>query len=114
MHYQRDPHGEAKLVTCLAGAMFDVAIDLRPGSPTRYQWFGIELRAGDDTSFYIPRGFAHGFQTLDDATLVHYQMSDYFVPEAAAGVRFDDPRCAIRWPLPPRNVAEKDLSFPLL
>jgi dTDP-4-dehydrorhamnose 3,5-epimerase len=114
MHYQQEPHSEAKLVTCFSGALYDVIVDIRDGSPTQYSWFGIELRAGDNKSLYIPKGFAHGFQTLEPETLVHYQMSDFFSASAATGLRFDDPRLAITWPLVPESVAAKDLAFALL
>ncbi len=101
-------------MTCFTGAIYDVVVDMRPQSPTRLQWFGIELRAGDDTSLFIPKGLAHGFQTIEDNALVHYQMSDVYVGESAAGVRYDDPTLGITWPLEPRNVAPKDRAFSLL
>jgi len=115
MHFQTTPHGEAKLVRCTRGAVYDVVIDLRPDSPTFRQWFGIELRAGGTASLFAPAAFAHGFQTLEHASEVHYQMGHHYVPEAASGVRWDDPAFAIQWPDPPpggRVISERDASYP--
>ena len=115
MHYQAEPHGEPKLVRCTRGAVFDVLVDLRPGSPTFRRWFGIELRAGGTASLFAPAGLAHGFQTLEDASEVHYQMGYRYVPEAAAGVRWDDPAFGIEWPEPPaagRVISERDAGYP--
>jgi dTDP-4-dehydrorhamnose 3,5-epimerase len=111
MHYQADPDGEAKLVRCTRGAIYDVAVDLRPGSGTFQQWFGTELSASNGRMLYIPVGMAHGFQTLDDGSEVHYQMSHHYVPEAARGVRFDDPAFGIDWPLPDPIVSERDRQY---
>ncbi len=114
MHYQVEPHGEPKLVRCVRGAIFDVAVDLRRDSPTLCRWHGVELTGDNQRLFYIPAGLAHGFQTLTDDTEVLYQMGHRYVPEAAAGVRFDDPAFAIRWPEPAgeRTIAEKDRAYP--
>jgi dTDP-4-dehydrorhamnose 3,5-epimerase len=114
MHYQAEPHGESKLVRCVRGAIFDVAVDLRAGSPTRCRWHGVELSAENRLAFYIPPGLAHGFQTLTDDAEVLYQMGYHYVPEAARGVRFDDPAFAIEWPAPAasRIISEKDGSYP--
>jgi dTDP-4-dehydrorhamnose 3,5-epimerase len=114
MHYQSAPHGESKLVRCVRGAIFDVAVDLRPGSGTYCQWHGLELTAEDGQALYIPAGLAHGFQTLVDDCEVVYQMGHRYVPEAARGVRFDDPVFAIRWPAPRGGlvVSERDRSYP--
>ena len=115
MHYQADPHGEAKLVRVTRGAVFDVIVDLRPASPTCRGWFGIELDAESGRSLYVPVGFAHGFQTLVDDSEVLYQMSHPYVPDAARGVRFDDPAFAIEWPPSPPTglvVSERDRAFP--
>jgi dTDP-4-dehydrorhamnose 3,5-epimerase len=115
MHFQAEPHGEAKLVRCTRGAVFDVIVDLRRDSPAFCRWFGIELRAGGTSSLFVPAGFAHGFQTLEDASEVHYQMSHHYVPEAARGVRWDDPAFGIEWPEPPaggRTVSERDAAYP--
>jgi dTDP-4-dehydrorhamnose 3,5-epimerase len=116
MHYQAEPHGESKLVRCVRGAIFDVAVDLRPDSPTYCHWHGVELSAENHRAFYIPAGFAHGFQTLMDASEVLYQMGNPYVPEAARGVRFDDPAFGIEWPAIDgvRTISEKDRSYPEL
>ena len=113
MHYQIAPHAEAKLVTCLTGSIYDVIIDLRPDSPTRCQWVARELNARyPRTLIYIPEGFAHGFQTLKDDTEVFYQMSYPYVPDAARGVRWDDPVFAIQWPKGPRTLSERYKNYP--
>jgi dTDP-4-dehydrorhamnose 3,5-epimerase len=114
MHFQRDPHGEPKLVRCVRGAIFDVAVDLRPGSPTHRAWHAVELRAGDARGLYIPAGMAHGFQTLEDDTEVHYLMGARYAPESASGVRWDDPAFAIEWPRPAgeRIISERDRGYP--
>jgi dTDP-4-dehydrorhamnose 3,5-epimerase len=114
MHFQASPYAEAKLVRCTRGAIFDVIVDLRPGSPTTCRWFGIELRPDDAASLFVPAGFAHGFQTLVDDSEVHYQMSHHYVPEAARGVRWDDPAFGIEWPEPPpsgRVISERDSRY---
>lgn len=98
MHFQRAPHAQAKLVRCTRGALYDVIIDLRPAAPTYRQWLGVELTAENQRFLYVPEGFAHGFQTLADETELYYQMSEVYVPEAADGVRWDDPAFAIAWP----------------
>jgi dTDP-4-dehydrorhamnose 3,5-epimerase len=115
MHYQADPHGEPKLVRCVRGAIFDVALDLREGSPTRASWHGVELGERDARMLFIPAGVAHGFQTLTPASEVLYVMGHRYVPEAARGVRFDDPAFAIEWPAPPpggRVISERDRGYP--
>jgi dTDP-4-dehydrorhamnose 3,5-epimerase len=114
MHYQREPHGEPKLVRCVRGRIYDVAVDLRPGSPAYCRWHAVELGADDGRAFFLPRGIAHGFQTLTDDCEIHYLMGAPYVPEAAAGVRWDDPAFAIAWPDPggERTIADKDLAFP--
>jgi len=115
MHYQADPHGETKVVRCVRGAIFDVALDIRPDSPTRWRWHGIELSEDNARALYIPQGFAHGFQTLRENCEVHYLMGTDHVPDAARGVRWDDPAFAIRWPAPPaggRVISERDASYP--
>ena len=114
MHWQLAPHAEAKLVRCTAGAIYDAIVDLRPGSPTRGRWLGVELSAGTRRMLYIPEGFAHGFQTLCDGTEVAYQMSAWHEPTAARGFRFDDPSLAIPWPLPVGAVAKRDRELPRL
>ncbi len=114
MHYQAEPHGESKLVRCVRGAIFDVAVDLRPDSETRCAWHGVELSAENRHAYYIPAGFAHGFQTLTDDCEVLYQMGHPYVPEAARGVRWDDPAFGIRWPAVEgeRVISEKDCAYP--
>ncbi len=110
LHYQLAPYGEDKLVRCLAGQIFDVAVDLRLESKTYLDWFGIELSAENHRSLFIPRGFAHGFMTLTDNAVVHYQVSNYFEPKAERGVRWDDPAIGIKWPLEPKVISERDKS----
>ncbi len=112
MHYQVPPHEEAKLVSCIRGAIYDVIIDLRPDSATYCQWFALELSAENYKMLYVPEGFTHGFQTLEDNTIVFYLMSESYRPESARGVRWDDPVFGIRWPLPNRVMSKKDLSYP--
>lgn len=113
MHYQRAPHAQAKLVRCTAGAVYDVVIDLRPGSETYARWVGVELTAENRLALYVPEGFAHGFQTLSDATEVFYQMSAYYAPQSAAGVRWDDPAFRIAWPSTDGvTINERDRTYP--
>jgi dTDP-4-dehydrorhamnose 3,5-epimerase len=112
MHFQNQPHEEAKLVQCTRGAVYDVAIDLRPDSPTLHQWVAVELTAENQRMLYIPEGFAHGYQTLTDEATLHYQVSEYYHPESAGGVRWDDPVFGIQWPLPVAVIAERDASYP--
>ena len=112
MHFQIAPHEEAKLVRCTAGAIFDVIIDVRPGSPSFRQWQGFELSWENRDQLYIPEGFAHGFQTLTDDALVNYLISAFYAPEAAAGFRYDDAAFNISWPLAVSEIADKDLAWP--
>jgi len=112
MHFQREPCAEAKLVRCLSGAIFDVIIDLRSCSPTFRRWQGFDLSADNGVQLYVPKGFAHGFITLTPNVSVHYLISQVYVPEAAAGVRHDDPAFGIRWPVPVRVIADKDRAWP--
>jgi dTDP-4-dehydrorhamnose 3,5-epimerase len=114
MHYQAEPHGESKLVRCVRGAMFDVAVDLRRESPTFRAWHGVELSSQNRLAFYIPAGLAHGFQTLTDDCEVLYQMGHHYVPDAARGVRWNDPAFDIEWPDAggERIVSERDASYP--
>jgi dTDP-4-dehydrorhamnose 3,5-epimerase len=112
LHYQVAPYAEVKLVRCTAGAIYDVAVDLRPDSPTYKQWVAVELTDANRKSFYIPAGCAHGFQTLVDNAEVYYQISEFYHAEAARGVRWDDPALGIVWPdVENRNVSERDMSF---
>jgi dTDP-4-dehydrorhamnose 3,5-epimerase len=112
MHYQRKPHGEVKLVRCLNGAIWDVIIDIRPGSPTYRRWQGFELSNTNGCQLYIPKGFAHGFQTLSDDVEVNYLISEPYVSEAACGIRHNDLSFAIVWPLPVTEISAKDLRWP--
>ena len=112
MHYQTPPHEEAKLVRCTSGAIFDVAVDLRPSSTTLTRWVGVELSADSRLALYVPEGCAHGFLTLTDHAEVAYQMSEFHAPEAAHGVRFDDPAFAIDWPGEVMVVNERDRTYP--
>ena len=112
MHYQAEPHGEAKLVRCTRGAIYDVLVDLRADSPTFCRWTGCELSATNRRMLYAPVGTAHGFVTLADASEVLYQMSFPYVPDAARGVRFDDPAFGIEWPVEPAVISERDRSYP--
>lgn len=112
MHFQRAPHGEAKVVRCLQGAIWDVIIDLRPNSPTYRRWQGFELTPENRRQLYVPEGFAHGFQTLSDDTEVGYLISAFYVPDAASGVRHDDPAFDIDWPLEVTVISEKDRAWP--
>lgn len=113
MHYQAAPHQEDKVVRCTAGAIYDVIVDLRPDSSTFKQWSAVELSAKNRKIIYIPRGFAHGFQTLEDNTEVYYQMSEYYHSECACGVRWDDTEINIIWPLSVSDISEKDLALPI-
>ncbi|HVN84167.1 MAG TPA: dTDP-4-dehydrorhamnose 3,5-epimerase [Candidatus Binatia bacterium] len=114
MHYQIAPYAETKLVRCTRGGIYDVIVDLRPSSATHRRWIAIELTADNGRMLYIPEGFAHGFQTLADDTEVFYQMSEFYHPECARGVRWNDPAIAVRWPQPIRCIAPKDQAYPLL
>jgi dTDP-4-dehydrorhamnose 3,5-epimerase len=114
LHLQAPPHSEAKLVRCLRGRVWDVAVDLRPASPTYGRWHAVELCPGAANALLIPEGCAHGFQVLEPGSELLYVHSGAWVPEAECGVRFDDPRLAIAWPLPPTGLSERDLGLPLL
>jgi dTDP-4-dehydrorhamnose 3,5-epimerase len=112
MHYQAAPHGEVKIVGCTAGAILDVVVDLRAESPTRLAWCAVELTPASGAQLYIPAGFAHGFLTLADDTEVSYRMGARYVPDAARGLRWDDPRLAIAWPARPAVISERDATYP--
>ena len=114
MHYQAAPMAEAKLVRCTRGAIYDVIIDLQPESPTYCEWLAEELNAENSKMIYIPEGFAHGFQTLEDDTEVFYQMSEFYSPEHARGVRWDDPIFGIEWHLNTKIISENDQNYPLI
>jgi dTDP-4-dehydrorhamnose 3,5-epimerase len=112
MHYQLPPAAEVKLVRCIAGALHDVIVDLRPDSPTCGRWFGADLTAENRRMMYVPRGFAHGFLTLTDDVEALYLVSAFYAPEEERGVRFDDPRFAIDWPIAPSELSTKDRAWP--
>jgi dTDP-4-dehydrorhamnose 3,5-epimerase len=112
LHYQVAPHAEAKLVRCIRGAIYDVAVDLRPESPTFRRHAAVVLDTNNRLALYVPEGCAHGFQTLADHTEVLYQRSAVYAPEAARGVRWDDPAFAISWPPADRIIAERDRRYP--
>jgi dTDP-4-dehydrorhamnose 3,5-epimerase len=114
LHYQLPPSCEVKLVRCTDGALWDVIADLRPTSPTYLHHIALELSAANRRALYIPKMFAHGFQTLEDSTEVLYQMSEYYAPELTRGVRYDDPKLGIRWPLAVSAISEKDQAWALL
>lgn len=114
MHYQLPPHAEVKLIRCTRGSIFDVIIDMQPDSTTFMQYKGIHISADNYKVIYVPKGFAHGFQTLEDHTEVQYQMSDLFYPEAARGLRWNDPAFGIDWPdNDKRIISDKDNNWPL-
>ena len=113
LHYQAEPHAEAKLVRCTAGKVFDVAVDIRDGSATRGHWAGVELSAENRLALYIPPGFAHGFQTLVDDTEVLYQMTTRYSPAHARGIRWNDPVAAINWPISDPILSSRDRGLPL-
>ncbi len=112
LHYQREPHGEIKVIRTTRGSVYDVLVDLRPG-PTYGRWFGIELNAEEPLALYVPAGFAHGYQTLTDDARMHYLISTPYEPASVAGFRYDSPALAIPWPLPPEGVSERDRALPL-
>ena len=111
MHFQAAPHGQAKLVRCTMGAIYDVIIDLRYDSLTFKQWIAVELSENNRRMLYIPEEFAHGFQTLEDNTEVLYQMSEFYVPESSRGVRWNDRAFAIKWPSEVKVIAERDNTY---
>ena len=114
LHYQIEPHAEDKVVQCVGGRIFDVCADMRPDSPTRFRWVGVELSSENEELFWIPAGCAHGFQALTEDCLIEYFCSDVYAPKFERGVRWSDPRLAIRWPLPCAQTSEKDAAWPLL
>jgi dTDP-4-dehydrorhamnose 3,5-epimerase len=112
MHYQRQPHAEVKLVRCVKGIIWDVIVDIRSNSPTYRHWQGFELSSSNRHQLYIPKGFAHGFQTLSDEVEVNYLISELYTPEATCGIRYNDPAIDIVWPLPVSEISEQDLHWP--
>lgn len=113
MHFQIEPAPEAKLIRCTRGSMFDVALDMRANSPTQGQWYGTNLSAANGRMLFLPPGYAHGYQTLEDGTEMHYMTSQVYSPNACRGARFDDPAYGIEWPLPVTAMSEQDLNWPL-
>lgn len=112
MHYQLPPCAEDKMVRCIRGSLFDVALDMRPDSSTFGQWFGVELSAENRKMLFVPQGCAHGFMTLQDDTELLYFVSEFYAPEHERAVRYDDPRFAIRWPMAPSVISDKDRNAP--
>jgi dTDP-4-dehydrorhamnose 3,5-epimerase len=112
MHLQLPPHAESKLVRCTRGSAYDVAVDLRPDSPTYLEHFGAVLSSADGNAFYIPEGCAHGYLTLEDDTEIFYQMSEFYTPGAGQGVRYDDPAFGIRWPGKVLLINDRDRNYP--
>lgn len=112
LHYQAAPFEEAKLVRCTRGAIYDVVLDLRPGSPAYKQWVGVELSAANRKMLYVPEGCAHGFLTLEDESEVSYQMSEFYHPESGRGVRWNDPEFGIHWPEEVKVISDRDRTYP--
>lgn len=112
MHWQVAPHEEGKLVRCVRGRIYDAIVDIRPGSPTQWQWIGVELSSENFRMLWVPPGFAHGFQTLEDNCEVNYLVSAAYSPEASRGLRFDDPAIGIAWPLPVTKISDADRGWP--
>lgn len=112
MHYQAEPYPETKLVRCTMGAIYDVVVDLRPGSPTYKQWIGAALTAANRDMLYIPAGCGHGFLTLEDESEVFYQMSEFYHPDLSCGVRWNDPAFQIAWPGEVKVISERDRTYP--
>jgi dTDP-4-dehydrorhamnose 3,5-epimerase len=114
MHFQRAPHAEVKLVRCIKGAIYDVIVDMREESQTYLRWFGAELSEENGATMYVPKGFAHGYQALTDGATAFYLVSAFYAPASEGGLRFDDPRLAIKWPAPVSEISDKDTRWPLL
>lgn len=115
MHFQAEPRPEIKLIRCAAGAIFDVLVDVRRDSPTFGKWQGFDLTSENRRQIYVPGGIAHGFQCLENNSEVFYQMSEFYIPELARGIRWDDPQVGIRWPLGgAAQLSERDRNLPLL
>ena len=112
MHYQAAPFAETKIVRCTRGSLYDVIVDLRPDSPTFLGHLAFVLTADNRRMLYVPKGFAHGFQTLEDGTEIFYQISEFSAPEHARGVRWDDPLFGIAWPADERTIIERDRHYP--
>lgn len=113
MHIQNAPAEESKLIRCVQGALYDIIIDLRPNSPTYLMHLGVELTADNKRMLYVPKGFAHGYQALQDDTEAMYMVGEFYTPEYERGFRYNDPIFAIQWPLPVEFISEKDAAWPL-
>ncbi|HLG19347.1 MAG TPA: dTDP-4-dehydrorhamnose 3,5-epimerase [Bdellovibrionota bacterium] len=111
LHYQSEPYEEAKCVSCVRGAIFDVAVDLRPGSRTYLHWYGVDLDAEQSNMLYVPKGFAHGFQTLQNDALVLYYISEFYRPELQRGIPWNDATLKISWPIPNPTLSDRDRNF---
>ena len=114
MHFQRAPDAEVKLVRCVKGEIYDVIVDMREGSQTYMRAFGAELSDDNGLTMYVPKGFAHGYQALSDGATVFYMVSAFYAPQSEGGLRFDDPKLAIKWPRAVADVSDKDAKWPLL
>lgn len=114
LHFQKDPHCQAKLVWVTSGAVYDVAVDLRDGSPTYGKWYGLVLSARNMTRFLIPHGFAHGYMTLEEGTEFHYKVDAYYNAQSEGGLRWDDPDLGIQWPALAPTLSAKDKELPLM
>jgi dTDP-4-dehydrorhamnose 3,5-epimerase len=114
MHFQYPPYAETKLVRCTRGAILDIIVDLRPESPTYLQHVAVELSADNYRALYVPERFGHGYQALEDATETSYQVGEFYAPESEGGLRFDDPRLGLEWPLPTGEMSPKDAAWPLI
>jgi dTDP-4-dehydrorhamnose 3,5-epimerase len=114
MHFQKIPFREIKMIKCIAGKIYDVVIDLRYGSSTFLKWFGVELSATEKKMIYIPEGFAHGFQCLTDDCELIYHHTEFYKPEAEAGIRYNDPLIKVIWPLPVSSLSQRDANHPFL
>ena len=114
LHFQSAPYREVKLVQCVKGSVYDVIVDIRKDSATYLRWAGVELSDSNGMMIYVPAGFAHGYQTLSDAANVLYLVSEFYTPEVEGGLRYDDPKLGIRWPLAVSDISEKDGQWPLL
>ena len=111
LHYQIGPDAEAKTLSCMTGSLYDIILDLRPESPTFMQWVSVEISAEDRLSLHVPAGCPNGWVTTSPNTMIHYYMSEMFAPEAARGIRYDDPTFDFRWPIEPKVISERDRTF---
>lgn len=114
MHFQFPPHAETKIIRCLQGAVFDVIVDLRKDSDTFLKWHGKKLTPDNGRAMFVPEGFAHGFQVLEENAQLLYMHTEFYTPKSEGGVRIDDPAIGIEWPLPPKDISDRDLNHPLI